>query len=93
MADEKSLPCDLGDIDVEVANVCFRDGGADLRPDIGVEFTVFLLLLGAELDDGAVVFHFRLGSGFGCRVADAVDGVDFFHGLAGAEGKADCDEG
>jgi hypothetical protein len=65
MAHEKPLPRDLGDIDVEILNVRLGNGRADLRPDIGMEFAVFPLLLLAEFDDGAVLFHLRLHGVFG----------------------------
>jgi len=79
MAYKQLFPGDFGDMDVEVTDVRFGDGGADFRPDIGMEFAVFPLLLWAEFDDGAVVFHLRLGGGFGCRVGGAVDGFELFH--------------
>ena len=60
MAHEKTLPRDLGGIDVEISNIRLGNGRADFGPDIGVEFAVFLLLLRAEFDDGAILFHLRL---------------------------------
>ncbi len=60
MAHEKTFSRDLGGIDVEISNVRLGNGRADFRLDIGMEFAVFLLLLRAEFDDGAVVFHLRL---------------------------------
>lgn len=92
MAHEKTFSSDFGDIDIVVADVRLGDGGADLGPDIGVEFAVFLLLLWAELDNGAVVFHFLLGGGFGSGIGESVDGFDFGHGLTSAQGKAKSEE-